>query len=83
MTWFCPRCEAAFPDSDGSRGDGCLTCTEVVATKDLKRVLHDVRQAENGCNIDDDGPCKQCAMEARKRLERILGDEVRGSGGGQ
>lgn len=41
-------------------------------TEDLERILHDVRQAENGCNIDDDGPCKQCAMEARKRLERIL-----------
>ena len=54
----------------GKRGHALVDTEDV--TEELERVLHDIRQAENGCNIDDDGPCKQCAMKARKGLERIL-----------
>jgi predicted nucleic acid-binding Zn-ribbon protein len=30
VSWICERCGTRYPDSDGERGDGCLSCTKIV-----------------------------------------------------
>lgn len=59
----------------GQRGHALVDTKDV--TEQMERIVRDLYEAENGCNIDEDGPCVQCIISARERLESVLnGDEL-------
>ena len=74
MTWTCENCGARFPDSDGERGDGCLSCTHIVTDDTLYELYCTLADATTAASTGDPNTCAEKAAEAKRAVMALQTD---------